>query len=66
MTKVAGGHAPSSCDNPALFQTPSILFGFTQFVKCWPNFLELKLKGLYQSLEKEKENFCVLFTYRTP
>ena len=66
MLRVAGGNPPALSDNPALFQTPSILFGFTQFVKRWPNFLELKLKGLYQSLEKEKENFCVLFTYRTP
>ena len=47
----------------ALFQTSSILFSFIQFVKCWRNFLELNLKEQYRSLGKEKENFCVVFTY---
>ena len=36
----------------------SFLFG-----KCWRNFLGLNLKGPYLSLEKEKDNFCVVFTY---
>ena len=34
-----------------------------QFVKCWRNFLGLNSKGPSLSLEKEQENFCVLFTY---
>ena len=32
-------------------------------VKYWWNFLGLNSKGPYLSLEKEKDNFCVLFTY---
>ena len=36
----------------------SFLFG-----KCWQNFLGLNLKGPYLSLAKEKDNFCVVFTY---
>ena len=44
----------------ALFKTSSKLFNVTLFVKCWRNFLELKPKGPYLSLEKEKENFSVL------
>ena len=32
-------------------------------VKYWWNFLGLKSKGPYLSLEKEKDNFCGLFTY---
>ena len=47
----------------ALFQTSLILFNvIIKFVKYWRN-LELNPKGLYLSLEKEKENFCVVFTY---
>ena len=42
----------------ALFKASSILLNVTLFVKCWRNFLELKPKGLYLSLEKE--NFSVL------
>ena len=34
MLRVAGGNPPALSDNPALFQTLSILFSFTQFVKC--------------------------------
>ena len=40
----------------ALFQTSSILFNF----KCWQNFLDLIRKTVS---EKEKETFCVVFTY---
>ena len=47
----------------ALFQTSSILFSFILFVNCWRNFVEFNRKGPYESLEKGKENFCVLFTY---
>ena len=47
----------------ALPQTSSILFNFIEYVKCRPNFLGLNPKGSYQSLEKEKEYFCVVFTY---
>ena len=46
----------------ALFQTSSILFSFIQFVKCWRNSLGLNPKGPYLSLEKERENFCAVFT----
>ena len=45
-----------------LFQTSSFLFSFIKFVKCWQNFLGLNPKGSYLSLEKEKENFCSVFT----
>ena len=47
----------------ALFQTSSILFNFISFVKCWRHFLVVNPKGPYLSLEKEKEPFCVLFSY---
>ena len=47
----------------ALFQTQSIFFNFIQFVKCWRNFLGLNPKGPYLSVEKEKENFYVVFTF---
>ena len=47
----------------ALFQTSSIPFNFISFGKCWRNFLRLNLKGPYLSVEKEKDNFCVVFTY---
>ena len=46
----------------ALFQTSSIVFSFIQFVKCWRNSLGLNPKGPYLSLEKERENFCAVFT----
>ena len=46
----------------ALFQTSSIIFSFIQFVKCWRNSLGLNPRGPYLSLEKEKENFCAVFT----
>ena len=46
-----------------LFQASSILFNFIQFVKCWRHFLGLNPKGPYLSLEKEREHFCVVFTY---
>ena len=46
-----------------LFQTSTILFNFIQFVKCWRNFLGINLKGPYLSLEKEKDNFCVVLAY---
>ena len=46
-----------------LFQAPSILFDLNKFIECWPNFLGFNPKGPYFSLEKEKETFCVVFTY---
>ena len=47
----------------APFQTSSILLDFI-FVKCWRTFLGLNSKGTaYLSLEKEKDNFFVVFTY---
>ena len=41
---------------------------FVKFAKFSQNFLQLNLKGsyiqlLHVSLEKEKENLCVVFTY---
>ena len=55
---------PKTSREFTLFQTPSILFNFNQFVECWQNFLRLNPKVPYLSLEKEKkENFCVVFTY---
>ena len=30
---------------------------------CWRNFLGLNPKGPYLSVEDEKDNFCVVFTY---
>ena len=47
----------------APLQTSSILFNFVQFGKCCRNFLGLNPKGPYLSLEEEKDNFCVVFTY---
>ena len=47
----------------ALFQTSTILFNFIEFVYCWRNFVGLNPKEPYLSLEKEKENFCVVLTY---
>ena len=35
------------------------------FVKCWRIFLELNTKGLYQSLGKENEGCCFVFTSST-
>ena len=47
-----------------LYQTSLALFNFIQLVKCWRNFLGLNPKGPpSQSLEKEKETFCVVFPY---
>ena len=46
----------------ALFQTSQILFNFIYFSKSWRNFLYDHIYG-YLSLEKEKDNFCVGFTY---
>ena len=40
-----------------------VVFIFILFVKCWRNFQRLNSKGRYLSLEKEQENFGVLFTY---
>ena len=45
----------------ALFQTSSILFHLV--CQMLAKFFGLNPKGLYQSLEKEKETFCVVFTY---
>ena len=50
----------------ALFQTSSILFNSIsklKFVTSWRNFRGLNPKGPDLSWEKEKENFCSLFTY---
>ena len=46
----------------ALFQTSSILFNFFLFLKSWRNCRGLNPKGPYLSLEKEKENYCAVFT----
>ena len=46
----------------ALLQTLSRLFHLVYFVKYWQMFLELYSKGLYQSLGKEKESCCVVFS----
>ena len=46
----------------ALFQTLPILFSFIQFGKSWRNFL-WDLICCYLSLEKESDNFCVVFTF---
>ena len=40
-----------------------ILFSSIEFVYCWRNFLGLNPKEPYLSLEKEKENFCVVLTH---
>ena len=47
----------------ALFQTSSILFNFTLFCQMLAKFSGLNPKGPYVSLEKEKQNFCVLLSY---
>ena len=47
----------------AHLQTSSILFNFILFGKYWRIFLGLNPKGPYLSLEEEKDNFCVVFTY---
>ena len=44
-------------------QTSSILFNFISFGKCLRNSLGLNPKVPYLSLEEEKDNFCVVFTY---
>ena len=48
----------------ALFKTSWILFNFIQFVKRWRKiiFLGLNPKGPHLRLDKEKENFGVVFT----
>ena len=38
------------------FQSPLVLFNFTEFVKCWRNILGSNPKARYPSLEKEEEN----------
>ena len=43
----------------ALLQTSSPLFLLIQFVNCYQIFLGLSPKGLYLSLEKEKEIFSL-------
>ena len=47
----------------ALFQSSSLLFHLSQFVKCWRIFLELNSKGLHLSSQKEK---IVVFCPRSP
>ena len=46
----------------ALFQTLAILFSFTLFGKSWRNFLWDRIYCC-PSLEKESDNFCVVFTF---
>ena len=46
----------------ALFQTSPILFNFTQFGKSRRSFLWNCLY-CYLSVEKESDNFCVMFSY---
>ena len=46
----------------AVLQSLSRLFHLVYFVKYWQMFLELNSKGLYQSLGKEKESCCVVFS----
>ena len=46
----------------ALFQASPILFNFVWFGKSWRNFLWDRIYR-YLSLEKESDNFCVVFTY---
>ena len=46
----------------ALFQSSPILFTFIKFGKSWRNFLWDRIYR-YLSLEKESDNFCVVFTY---
>ena len=45
-----------------LFQTLLILFNFIKFDKSWRNFLWERIY-CYLSLEKECDNFCVVFAY---
>ena len=40
-----------------LFQNSSLLFQVVQLFKCWRIFLEMSSKGLYQSFNKELENW---------
>ena len=64
VAKFLDDNKPKTSREFTLFQTPSILFNFNQFVECWQNFLRLNPKVPYLSLEKEKKgNFCVVFTY---
>ena len=46
----------------ALCRTSPILFNFILFGKSWRNFLWDRIYR-YLSLEKESDNFCVVFTY---
>ena len=46
----------------ALCRTSPILFSFILFGKSWRNFLWDRIYR-YLSLEKESDNFCVVFTY---
>ena len=48
----------------APFQTSSIFFNFIYLIRqIWRNFLGLNPKGPFLRLEKEREDFCVVFTY---
>ena len=44
-------------------RTASNFIDLIQFHLIWRNFLGLNPKGPYLSLEEEKDNFCVVFTY---
>ena len=41
------------------------MFHLVQFLTCWQIFPELNSKRLYRSPGKEKESFCLVFTYST-
>ena len=41
------------------------MFHLVQFLKCWQLFLELNSKRVNRSSRKEKESFCLVFTYST-
>ena len=49
----------------ALFQTSLILFLISFICQMLAKFSGLNPKGPYVSLEKEKQNFCVVLTYST-
>ena len=46
----------------APFQTSPILFSFIKFGKSWRNFLRGHIFR-FLSLQNERDNFCVVFTY---
>ena len=46
-----------------LIRTVSNFIDLTEFHFIWGKFLGLKPKGPHLSLEKEKQNFCVVFTH---